>query len=69
MPTVGEIEKATQAHVVALFRDRLKYEYPGNWLEREGYESIRQNLDNQKKAFARIGRIDREKGKSQAANL
>jgi hypothetical protein len=36
MLTVGLIEKRTQARVVTLFRDRLKYEYLGNWLEREG---------------------------------
>ena len=30
MPTVGEIEKRTQARVVALFRERLHYDYLGN---------------------------------------
>lgn len=28
---VGQIERATQNRVVALFRDQLKYEYLGNW--------------------------------------
>ena len=38
MSTIGQIERRTQARVVALFRDRLKYDYLGNWLEREGFE-------------------------------
>jgi hypothetical protein len=38
MSTVGQIEKRTQARVVALFRDRLKYDYLGNWIDREGHE-------------------------------
>ena len=33
MATVGEIEKRTQARVVALFRDRLQYDYLGNWVD------------------------------------
>ena len=35
MATVGEIEKRTQARVVALFRDRLQYEYLGTWVDRD----------------------------------
>jgi type I site-specific restriction-modification system R (restriction) subunit len=38
MTTVGQIEKKTQARVVALFRDRLGYDYRGDWTDREGYE-------------------------------
>ena len=34
MSTVGQIEKKTQARVVALFRDRLGYDYLGNWIDR-----------------------------------
>ena len=28
---VGQIERATQNRIVALFRDQLHYEYLGNW--------------------------------------
>jgi type I restriction enzyme R subunit len=28
---VGQIERITQNRVVKLFRDELKYTYPGNW--------------------------------------
>ncbi|MFH1260128.1 MAG: HsdR family type I site-specific deoxyribonuclease [Elusimicrobiota bacterium] len=31
---IGQIERATQNRIVALFRDRLKYEYLGNWEDR-----------------------------------
>ncbi len=34
MSTVGQIEKATQARVVRLFRDTLGYDYLGNWTDR-----------------------------------
>lgn len=39
-PKVGQIERATQNRVVALFRDRLGYEYLGNWEERLGNSNI-----------------------------
>jgi len=32
---VGQIEKATQARVVALFQQRLGYRYLGNWIDRD----------------------------------
>jgi type I restriction enzyme R subunit len=35
MTTVGQIEKKTQARIVALFRDRLCYGYLGNWIDRD----------------------------------
>ena len=35
MTTVGQIEKRTQARVVRLLRDKLGYEYLGDWLERK----------------------------------
>jgi type I restriction enzyme R subunit len=34
MSNVGEIEKKTQACVVALFKERLHYDYLGDWAER-----------------------------------
>ncbi len=35
MTAVGQIEKATQARVVALFQHRLGYRYLGNWIDRD----------------------------------
>ena len=40
MSTVGQIEKQTQARIVALLRDRLHYTYLGNWLDRAGNANI-----------------------------
>ncbi len=40
MSTVGQIEKKTQARVIALLRDRLHYEYLGNWIDRAGNRNI-----------------------------
>jgi type I restriction enzyme R subunit len=40
MSTVGQIEKKTQARVVALFRNQLGYDYLGNWIDREGNRNI-----------------------------
>lgn len=40
MSTVGQIEKQTQARVVALLRDRLNYKYLGNWTDRAGNANI-----------------------------
>src|SRR5213078_2241749 len=37
---VGQLERTSQNRVVALFRDRLGYEYLGNWEEREGNSNI-----------------------------
>ncbi|MFZ4702071.1 MAG: type I restriction endonuclease, partial [Candidatus Methylumidiphilus sp.] len=44
MTTVGEIEKKTQARVIALFRDRLKYDYLGNWIDRPDNRNIEPEL-------------------------
>lgn len=33
--TVGQIEKATQARVAALFQQRLGYTYLGNWIDQD----------------------------------
>jgi type I restriction enzyme, R subunit len=35
MTTVGQIEKATQARVLALFQHRLGYRYLGHWIDRD----------------------------------
>lgn len=42
--TVGQIEKATQKRVVALFRSQLGYEYLGNWEDREDNSNIEESL-------------------------
>jgi type I restriction enzyme R subunit len=38
--TVGQIEKRTQIRIVALLRDRLGYEYLGDWTDRVGNRNI-----------------------------
>jgi predicted metal-dependent hydrolase len=40
MTTVGQIEKKTQGRVVALFRDRLGYDYRGDWTDREAMRAL-----------------------------
>lgn len=40
MTSVGQIEKKTQARLVALLRDRLNYEYLGNWIDRADNRNI-----------------------------
>ncbi len=40
MTTVGQIEKHTQARIVALLRDRLNYSYLGSWADRAGNANI-----------------------------
>ena len=37
---VGQLERKTQDRVVALFRDRLRYDYVGNWEDREGNSNV-----------------------------
>jgi type I restriction enzyme R subunit len=44
MPSIGQIEKRTQDRVVALFRDRLGYDYLGNWIDRPGNANIEPEL-------------------------
>lgn len=40
MNKVGQIERATQNRIVQLFQEQLKYDYLGNWEEREGNSNI-----------------------------
>ena len=61
MSTVGQIERLTQNRVIRLFRDRLDYEYLGNWEEREGNSHIEEGylrvfLKQQGYSEALIGR-------------
>lgn len=44
MSNVGQIERNAQNRVVALFRDRLGYEYLGNWEGREGNSNVELQL-------------------------
>jgi len=44
MSTIGQIEKRTQARVVALFRDRLGYDYLGNRIDRPDNANIEPDL-------------------------
>lgn len=44
MSDVGQIERKAQDRVVKLFRDRLDYEYQGNWEYREGNSNIEAEL-------------------------
>jgi len=44
MSTVGQIEKKTQAGVVALLRDRLHYDYLGHWIDRADNRNIEADL-------------------------
>ena len=39
-PKVGQIERKTQNRIVALFRDRLNYDYLGYWEDRDGNSNI-----------------------------
>ncbi|HKK44534.1 MAG TPA: type I restriction endonuclease subunit R [Balneolaceae bacterium] len=40
MSDVGQIERNTQNRVVRLFRERLDYQYLGNWEERDGNRNV-----------------------------
>jgi type I restriction enzyme R subunit len=42
--TVGQIEKKTQQRGVKLFRDTLRYDYLGDWTDREGNANIEGGL-------------------------
>jgi type I restriction enzyme R subunit len=38
MSVIGQKERATQNRIVSLFRERLGYDYLGNWIDRAGFE-------------------------------
>jgi|GEM_PF-1189599 hypothetical protein len=44
MGNVGDIERLTQNRVVALFHDRLDYDYLGNWEERLNNSNIEEEI-------------------------
>jgi type I restriction enzyme R subunit len=44
MSDIGKPERATQARVIALFRDELGYRYPGDWADRDGNSNIEEGL-------------------------
>src|SRR5256885_1412094 len=44
MPSVGQLQRKTQNHLVAFFPCQLGYDYLGNWEEREGNRNIEERL-------------------------
>lgn len=44
MSIIGQIERATQNRVIALFRDQLDYRYLGDWSDRSGNSNIEETL-------------------------
>ena len=42
--SVGQIEKKTQERVVKLFREKLRYDYLGDWTDREDNRNIELEL-------------------------
>lgn len=40
MPSVGQVQRNTQARIVALLRDRLAYTYLGDWIDRPRNSNI-----------------------------
>src|SRR6056297_147377 len=40
MTDVGQIERNTQNRIVKLFRDRLEYDYLGDWQDRDGNSNV-----------------------------
>ncbi|MDD3977362.1 hypothetical protein L1994_03330 [Methanomicrobium antiquum] len=44
MSNIGELEIVTQKRVIKLFKNTLKYEYLGNWEEREDNKNIEEEL-------------------------
>ena len=44
MTTIGQIERKTQQWVIKLFRNKLGYEYLGDWTERDNNRNIETEL-------------------------
>jgi type I restriction enzyme R subunit len=44
LSNVGKKERETQNRLIRLFRDQLKYQYLGNWEEREGNSNIEEEV-------------------------
>ena len=44
MNDIGKPERDTQNRVIALFRDELKYQYLGDWTDREGNSNVDESL-------------------------
>lgn len=41
---IGKSERATQNHLIGLFRDELSYRYLGDWTDRYGNSNIEEGL-------------------------
>ena len=66
MSNVGQIERKTQDRVVELFRDRLDYEYLGNWEYREGNSNVEVQLLDTEPRSPRLRRQPDQQGDRQA---
>ena len=44
MSAIGQLERATQQRVIALFRAELGYRYLGDWTDRDGNSNIEAGL-------------------------
>jgi type I restriction enzyme R subunit len=44
MNNIGKPERETRDRVIALFRDELKYDYPGDWTGRNGNSNLEKGL-------------------------
>ena len=44
MSVIGQLERATQNRIIALFRDELRYRYLGDWTDRQGNSNIEEGL-------------------------
>lgn len=44
MTSIGQLERATQNRVIALFSNELGYRYLGDWSKREGNSIVEKNM-------------------------